>query len=168
MKRAPWLSSWATWLASWRWPRWIVFCAGLLWLAGYLGAFGTLDESVAALARHPSASEWFTDSMSGRQEAKLVLFLFLVIAPIASLIVAGLVVAVAGLCAIPLGRLIRSERAATVVLLVALAVVFHLQSALWWPPARPVAAIIARAYVISFEGSDGTLHVPVLVPEASH
>src|SRR5688572_10861871 len=108
MKLASSLSSWATWFASWRWPRWIVFCAGLLWLAGYLGAFGTLNDSVEALARHPSASEWFTDSMSGRQEAKLVLFLFLVIAPIVSLFVAGIVVAVAGLCAIPLGRVIRS------------------------------------------------------------
>jgi len=85
VKAAPWVSSWATWLAAWRWPRWIAFCAGLLWLAGYLVAFGTLDDSIEALARHPSASEWFTDSMSGRQEAKLVLFLFLVIAPIASL-----------------------------------------------------------------------------------
>src|SRR5687768_2326327 len=78
MRLAAWVSSWAAWPAAWRWRRWIAFGAGLLWLAGYLGAFGTLDESVGALARRPSASEWFTDSMSGRQEAKLVLFLFLV------------------------------------------------------------------------------------------
>lgn len=151
----------------WRWPHWIILCAGLFWLAGYCGAFGTLDETVEHLARHPSASAWFTDSMSGRQEAKLVLFLFLVIAPIVSMIVAGIVLSFAGVCAIPLGRVIGSERAGTFVLVVALAVVFYLQSPMWWPQARPFAAVIARAYLVSAERTGPVLDVPVVVPASA-
>jgi hypothetical protein len=152
---------------SWRWPHWTVFCAALLWLAAYFGAFGTLNETVENLARHPSASAWFTDSMSGRQEAKLVLFLFLVIAPVVSMIVAGIVVAFAGVCAIPLRRVVRSERAGTFVLVIALAVVFYLQSAMWWPQARPFAAVIARAYVVASERTGHVLEVPIIVPASA-
>lgn len=152
-------------LSSWRWPHWMIFVVGLLWLAVYFGIVGQFNETLEELARHPQAAQWFNDPTSGNREALIVLFTFAFIAPIVSLIVAGIVIALAGFVAIPLGRLIHSERLGTLVLMVALAGFLYVQSPVWWPQVRPYAAVIARAYLVAWNPTNHVVNVPV-VPAA--
>lgn len=154
-------------LSEWRWPHWMVFVVGLLWLAVYGGIAGQFNETVEELARHPRAAQWFNDPTSGNREALIILLVFAFTAPVVSMIVAGIVITLARLMAAPIGRLIHSERLGTLALLVALAGFLYVQSPAWWPEVRPYAAVIARAYLVSWSPASHVVSVPVPAPAAA-
>lgn len=147
-------------LSEWRWHHWMIFVIGLMWLAVYGGIAGQVTESLEDLARHPFAAQWFNDPTSGSREALIILFVSGFTLPIVSLIVAGIVIGLARVLASPIGRLLRSERLSTLVLLVALAGFLYVQSPAWWPMVRPYAAVIARAYIVSWNPTSQIVSVP--------
>ena len=136
-------------VSSWRWPQWMIVVIGLLWLVAYFGALGPLRANVEHLGRHPSVADWFNDPLSSRRDALLVLFAFGLTAPIVSMVVAGMLFVVLGVMAIPVGRLIGSQRASTLLLLAALVAFLYVKSPIWGPWILPLLAVVARAYLVA-------------------
>lgn len=137
---------------DWRWYNWLLFAAGILLVASYYGllSWAPLEETIERLASHPGTRSAF-QTASSRQEALFVIFAFLLLTPLASLV--ALFVLASGLAMVlgllgPVTRTVGiSDKVLALVVVAAAGVVAYARVETWWPWVRWTAGLVARAFI---------------------
>ena len=145
--------------APWPWVGvTIVVTAGAAWA---MGVFAGLRALAISLARQPDVAEAFTDPVSGRTDALLVLVAFVLLSPVALGIVAGVAAFAVIVTLLVTGPVVRPLQLPpwTCVPLVLLALVYGVWAARgqWETPLRYVGGLAAKASLIFFT-PPGTPH----------
>jgi len=137
-----------------RWVRWLVVLTGLGVLASYLGLFEPVQRWLFSLANRPETVRAFSDPLTGRTDALLVLVSFFLLTPIfvgVVLIAVVFVLIVFLLLTEPVFRVFRLPLWTTVpVMLIISASVAYTMRAAWLPDVLYVIGLTARAGLVYF------------------
>jgi hypothetical protein len=144
-----------------RWVRLLVVLSGLGWGAWYLGLFDPVERWLISLANQPEMAKAFSDPITGRTDALLVLVSFFLLGPIflgIALLGVVFVMIVFLLLTEPVFRLFRLPLSFSVpIVLVALGSVVYTLRAMWLPDALYVLGMTTKAGLVYFSN-------PLLIP----
>ncbi len=137
-----------------RWVRWLAVLVGLGCVAWYFGLFDPVERWLIALANGPETARAFSDPLTGRTDALLVLVSFFLLGPIflgILLLCVVFVMIVFLLLCEPVFRLFRLPLSLSVpFVLVGLASVAYTMRATWLPDALYVLGLTAKASLVYF------------------
>jgi hypothetical protein len=137
-----------------RWVRLLAVLFGLGWVAWYFGLFDPVERWLISLANRPDTAKAFSDPITGRTDALLVLVSFFLLGPIflgIALLGVVFVMIVFLLLTEPVFRLFRLPLSFSVpIVLVGLASVVYTMRAMWLPDALYVLGLTAKAGLVYF------------------
>jgi hypothetical protein len=137
-----------------RWVRWLAILFGITCIAWYLELFEPVGQWLVALANRPETAKAFSDPMTGRTDALLVLVSFFLLTPIfLGIVLLGVVfvLIVFLLLSEPVFRLFRLPLSLSVpVVLVSLVFVAYGVRAMWLPEVLYVLGLTTKASMVYF------------------
>jgi len=137
-----------------RWVRLLAVLFGLGCIAWYAGLFAPVERWLISLANQPDMAKAFSDPITGRTDALLVLVSFFLLGPIflgIGLLGVVFVMIVFLLLTEPVFRLFRLPLSLAVpVVLIALGSVAYTMRATWLPDALYVLGLTAKAGLVYF------------------
>jgi hypothetical protein len=138
-------------LGSWRWPHWVLLALVVLYGASYLGLMALMDQMLNTLAGDPQAtSNVYRDT--GQGEALVLVFAFMLLAPVALALVLLVPLILGGAFAAFLHRATNMPMmAGTLVFWVALGVVAFFLREHWYPQAQWFVNVMARGFIIALQ-----------------
>lgn len=143
------------------WPRltrsqWLLLVLVVLFLFTYFGllSWGRIEEALETLAARPSGAKVFFAQID-RADAIFIVFMFLMLTPMAVVAAGGLVAFVGAVLAGFLESLVRARGTPdwifTGFVYLALTVVAYFTRATWWPQVHGFGSLIARAVVAAYQ-----------------
>lgn len=141
-------------VSSWRWPQWLLFGLALVAVASYLGliSFGGVEAGLERLAGPPEATASVFEDSTGSAEALFIVFGFLLLAPVALIVVASVPMAMSAVVAAYLNRMVGLPVAVTTLviwLIAALAAIMVADA--WLPWVKWSGQLVARAFLIALQ-----------------
>ena len=134
---------------------WLLLSLGVLFLVIYFGllTWGRIEDALVALAGQPSGATVF-DTKVDRADAIFIVFMFLMLTPLALVMVAVLIAFVGAMLAGFLESLMRTpgmpDWVFTGFVYLALIVIAFLARRVWLPQAQGFISLIARAIVAAY------------------
>lgn len=135
---------------------WLLLLLGVLFLFSYFGllSWGRIEESLESLAAKPSGAKVFHANVD-RADAIFIVFMFLMLTPIALAAVAGLIAFVGAVLAGFLESLVRvswvPDWVVTGFVYCALIGAGYLSRAIWAPQAQGFFSLLARSVVAAYQ-----------------
>jgi hypothetical protein len=135
---------------------WLLLVLVALFLFTYFGllSWGRIEESLESLAAKPSGAKVFYAKVE-RADAMFIVFMFLMLTPIALAAVGGLIAFIGAVLAGFLESLVRApgipDWMFTGVVYVALIGAGYLSRAIWAPQAQGFFSLIARSVVAAYQ-----------------
>ena len=140
-------------IGSWRWPHWLLLALGLLYAASYFGLLplGLVDQALQRLAGNPEAtSNVYRDT--GQGEALVLVFAFMLLAPLAAGIVLAIPLLLSGVVAAFLNRATKLPVfAGTLLFWIVFIAVAYLFQEHWWPQTKWFVNLVARGFLIALQ-----------------
>lgn len=137
-------------IGGWRWPQWLLFGLGLAYLASYLGFVSTtrIEEVLERLAG--ATDPGLFGGASGRAEALLIVFAFLLLTPPALAAAAFVPMFAAAMVAATLERMVRLPAAlGSLLFWLGLGFWAYLEADRWLPPAERFTGLLAKALLVT-------------------
>jgi hypothetical protein len=135
----------------WRWPHWVLLVLVVLYGASYLGLMSFMDRMLNALAGDPGAtSTVYRDT--GQGEALVLVFAFMLLAPLALGLALLVPLIVSGAFAAFLNRATNVPvYVGTLMFWIALGVVAFIFREHWYPQAQWFVNVMARGFLIALQ-----------------
>jgi hypothetical protein len=140
-------------VTSWRWPQWILFSIGLVYLVSYVGLLSTgrVEQELEQLAASPEATTVLPQG-AGRAEALFIVFALLLLTLVAVAMAMALPMLLSAAVAALLNRTIRlPEFFGTVLSWGVLGVVAAINIKHWWPTVEWYVNLLARSYLVALQ-----------------